>query len=88
MKKEISNYIGDTVLRENIAEYECVWESRIEISKVIKNDGVYIVDYFVNRPDGEEIKRTGFEVEPLEIMEMINTKINNFIEEYKNTENE
>lgn len=85
--KEISIYMGDTVLRENIATYESILESKIEIDKIVKAEGVYVVDYTVQRPNGD-VKQTGFTIEPLELIEMINVKINNFIEEYKNTEDE
>ena len=32
--KEISIYMGDTVLRENIATYESIRASKIEIDKI------------------------------------------------------
>lgn len=83
--KEI--YVGDTVLREYFAESEMLYSENIEIEKVVKAEGTYFINYTACSANGYT-KRTEIEVEPLEIMEMINTKINNFIEEYKNTENE
>lgn len=85
--KEISIYMGDTVLRENIAPYESVRANKIEINKIVKIEDVYAVDYTTQRPNGD-VKRTGFTIEPLELIEMINTKINNFIEKYESIDNE
>lgn len=85
--KELSTYIGDNILREHFAGYEMILPERIEIEKIVKAEDTYFVNYTFYSSSGYT-RRTEVQVEPLELIEMINTKINNFIEKYESTENE
>jgi hypothetical protein len=80
--KELRIYMVETLLRDFMADYETIYPECIEIEKVVEREGRYFVDYIVD----DSYNRTEVEVHPLELMEMLNVKINKLIEKYESRE--
>lgn len=80
--KELRIYMVETLLRDFMADYETIYHECIEIKKVVEREGIYFVDYIVD----DSYNRTEVEVHPLELMEMLNVKINKLIEKYESRE--
>ena len=82
--KNISIYIADNVLRELLAQYEGYREEQLQIHNITKINGNYLVDYSFRNANYEETIREGVEVEPLELIEMLNDKLNRILETLNN----
>lgn len=80
--KELRIYMVETLFRDFMADYETIYHECIEIKKVVEREGRYFVDYIVD----DSYNRTEVEVHPLELMEMLNVKINKLIEKYESRE--
>ena len=68
---------------EELEDLELV-EERLEIHGAIKINGSYFVDYTYRNKDGEEVTHVGLEIEPLELMGMLNNKLNDLLETLNN----
>lgn len=82
--KGVSIYNTEGILKEYIADIESCREERVEIHGIMKANGNYFVDYSYRNANYEEFTRVGLEVEPLELMEMLNNKLNNLLETLNN----
>ena len=82
--KGISIYSTEGILKEYIADIESCRKERLEIHGVIRVNGSYFVDYSYRNKDWVEVTHVGLEVEPLELMEMLNNKLNDLLETLNN----
>ena len=82
--KGISIYSTEGILKEYIADIESCRKERLEIHGAIKINGSYFVDYTYRNKDGEEVTHVGLEIESLELMGMLNNKLNDLLETLNN----
>lgn len=80
----VSIYSTEGILKEYIADIESCRKERLEIHGVIRVNGSYFVDYSYRNKDGVEVTHVGLEVKPLELMEMLNNKLNDLLETLNN----
>lgn len=80
----VSIYSTEGILKKYIADIESCRKERLEIHGVIRVNGSYFVDYSYRNKDGVEVTHVGLEVEPLELMDMLNNKLNDLLETLNN----
>ena len=82
--KNLSVCSMNNILVEFIAKTEELGEGLFEDINVAKLNGDYFVDYSFRRPNGSILTHIGLEVEPLNLMEMLNDKLNRILETLNN----
>lgn len=76
----------DNLIAEYIADIEKCEKEQLNISDIMVLNGSYFVDYSYKNAEGVDVTHIGLEIETLELMEILNSKLNRVIRTLNNIE--